>query len=265
MPDNPIIHILFVADIFGQVGKRMASKHIPSIIEERDVDLVIANGENIAGGFGLTDNLVQKLHNYGVDVITSGNLVWDRKEFVAQIHHQKNVLRPFNYPPTAPGKGSTIVESRRGHLVGVLNLQGRTSMPQTDCPFRMGQPEIERIRKQTPVIFVDFHAEATAEKMALGWHIDGTVSALIGTHTHVQTADERILPGGTAYLTDAGMTGPHDSVIGVKPADAIRRFLTQVPTRFTPSEQGARFCGVLLDIDTLTGKAIHIERLQIID
>jgi hypothetical protein len=258
------MRILFVADIFGQTGKRMASIYIPTIVEKNNIDLVIANGENIAGGFGLTDNLVRKLHNYGVDVITTGNHVWDRKEFVTQIHKHENVLRPFNYPTTTPGKGSTIVKSRRGHLVGVLNLQGRTSMPPTDCPFRLGETEIERIRKQTPIIFVDFHAEATAEKMALGWHIDGTVSALIGTHTHVQTADERILPAGTAYLTDAGMTGPHDSVIGVKPADAIRRFLTQIPTRFTPSENGARFCGVLLDIDPITGKAIHIERLQIL-
>jgi len=258
------MRILFVADIFGQIGKRMASIYIPTIVEKNSVDIVIANGENIAGGFGLTDNLVHKLHNYGVDVITSGNHVWDRKEFVSQIDQHEKVLRPFNYPTTAPGKGSTIVKSRSGHLVGVLNLQGRTSMPPTDCPFRLGKIEIERMRKQTPIIFVDFHAEATAEKMALGWHFDGAVSALIGTHTHVQTADERILPGGTAYLTDAGMTGPHDSVIGVKPADAIRRFLTQMPTRFTPSENGARFCGVLLDVDPIDGKATHIKRLQIL-
>ncbi len=257
------MRILFVADIFGQTGKRMASIYIPTIVEKESVELVIANGENIAGGFGLTENLVRKLHSYGVHVITSGNHIWDRKEFVSNIDKHTNVLRPFNYPTNTPGKGSTIVETRTGHLVGVLNLQGRTSMPPTDCPFRLGKKEIERISQHTQMIFVDFHAEATAEKMALGWHIDGTVSALIGTHTHVQTADERILPGGTAYLTDAGMTGPHDSVIGVKPTDAIRRFLTQMPTRFTPSEGGGRFCGVLLDVDPMNGKATNIKRLQI--
>ncbi len=243
----------------------MASEHIPILLKEREVDLVIANGENAAGGFGLTDNLVRKLHSYGVDIITSGNHIWDRKEFVPQLDRNERVLRPFNYPPGAPGHGSAIVESRSGHKVAVLCLQGRVSMSNTDCPFRLGRSEAERLRKETPIVFIDFHAEATAEKMALGWHLDGLVTAIIGTHTHVQTADERILPQGTAYLTDAGMTGPHDSVIGVRPEQAIQRFLTQVPTRFKPAEDGARFCGVLVDADPESGRATHIERLQIAD
>ena len=257
------MRILFTADIFAQAGRRMASVHIPALLRERDVDFVIANGENAAGGFGLTDNLVGKLRSYGVDVITSGNHIWDRKEFVPQLDRDDRVLRPFNYPPGAPGQGSTIAESRSGHKVAVLSLQGRTSMSSTDCPFRLGKAEVERLRQHTPIVFIDFHAEATAEKVALGWYLDGFASAIIGTHTHVQTADERILPQGTAYLTDAGMTGPHDSVIGVQPEQAIRRFLTQVPTRFKPAEEGARFCGVLVDIDPDSGKATHIERLQI--
>lgn len=243
----------------------MASEHIPALLKERQVDLVIANGENAAGGFGLTDNLVRKLHSYGVDVITSGNHIWDRKEFVPQLDRNERVLRPFNYPPGTPGHGSVVVESRSGHKVAVLCLQGRTSMPSTDCPFRLGHSEAERLRQETPIVFIDFHAEATAEKIALGWHLDGLVTAIIGTHTHVQTADERILPKGTAFLTDAGMTGPHDSVIGVRPEQAIRRFLTQVPTRFKPAEDGARFCGVLVDADPESGRATHIERLQIAD
>lgn len=257
------MRILFTADIFAQAGRRMASIHIPALLRERSVDFVIANGENAAGGFGLTDNLVSKLRSYGVDVITSGNHIWDRKEFVPQLDRDNRVLRPLNYPPGAPGQGSTIAESHSGHKVAVLCLQGRTSMPITDCPFRLGRAEVERLREQTPIVFIDFHAEATAEKVALGWYLDGLASAIIGTHTHVQTADERILPQGTAYLTDAGMTGPHDSVIGVQPEQAIRRFLTQVPTRFKPAEEGARFCGVLIDIDPDSGKATHIERLQI--
>jgi metallophosphoesterase (TIGR00282 family) len=255
--------ILFVADIFAQAGRRMASEHIPALLRDRDVDFVIANGENAAGGFGITDNIVRKLHSYGVDVITSGNHIWDRKEFIPQLDRNERVLRPFNYPQDAPGHGSIIAESRSGHKVAVLCLQGRTSMPTTECPFRHGRAEAERLRQETPIVFIDFHAEATAEKMALGWYLDGRVSAIIGTHTHVQTADERIFPQGTAYLTDAGMTGPHDSVIGVRQEQAIQRFLTQVPTRFKPAEDGARFCGALVEVDPVNGKATHIERLQI--
>jgi metallophosphoesterase (TIGR00282 family) len=257
------LKILFVADIFARPGRRAAAEKIPALIQDHQVDLVVANGENAAGGFGLTENIVGKLHSYGVDVVTSGNHIWDRKEFVPFLQRSDRVLRPLNYPVEAAGVGSTLVRSRSGLQVGVINLQGRTGMTSIDCPFHAGRAELERLRTQTPILFVDFHAEATAEKMALAWHLDGLASALIGTHTHVQTADERILPGGTAYLTDAGMTGPHDSVIGVRQEIAIQRFLTQVPVRFKPSEGNVKFCGALIDVDPTSGKSLSIERLQI--
>ena len=192
------MRILFTADIFAQAGRRMASIHIPALLREREVDLVIANGENAAGGFGLTDNLVGKLHSYGVDVITSGNHIWDRKEFVPQLDRGDRVLRPFNYPPGAPGRGSTIVESRSGHKVGVLCLQGRTSMPSTDCPFRLGKAEAERLREQTPIVFVDFHAEATAEKMALGWYLDEGVDQRVLDNYNIQEVSlgDFVMTGG---------------------------------------------------------------------
>ena len=255
--------ILFVADIFARAGRRVASELIPVLIREHRVDLVIANGENAAGGFGLTEKIARKLHSYGADVVTTGNHVWDRKEFAEYLQQTNRVLRPLNYPVEAPGIGSTVVHSRSGIPVGVINLQGRTSMPPTDCPFHAGRAEVERLKRTTPVVFVDFHAEATAEKMALAWHLDGLASAVIGTHTHVQTADERILPRGTAYLTDAGMTGPHDSVIGVRSEIAVQRFLTQIPVRFKPSESNLVLCGALVEIDPESGTALEIERLQI--
>jgi len=257
------VKILFIADIFAQPGRSAAADQIPVFLRERGVDLVIANGENAAGGFGLTDNIAGKLHNYGVDVITTGNHVWDRKEFVSVLQRSDRVLRPLNYPVEAPGKGSVLVRARSGILVGVISLQGRTSLPATDCPFHAARAEAERLRPHTPVIFIDFHAEATAEKVALAWHMDGRVSAIIGTHTHVQTADERILPEGTAYLTDAGMTGAIDSVIGVRPQIAIQRFLTQVPIRFKPADGPALFSGALIEVDPGTGRALAIERIQV--
>lgn len=255
--------ILFVADIFAQPGRRVAAALIPELVRDREIDLVIANGENAAGGFGLTDNIARKLHSYGIDVVTNGNHVWDRKEFIPFLEKSDRVLRPFNYPEDAPGIGSTVVAARSGTPVAVLSLQGRTSMPSTDCPFRTGRAEVERLRNVTPLVFVDFHAEATAEKAALGFYLDGLATAVVGTHTHVQTADERILPGGTAYLTDAGMTGVRESVIGVRPEMAIRRFLTQVPTRFKPAEGQATLCGALIEADPETGRAAQIERLQL--
>ena len=258
------MRILFVADVFARPGRRAASQFIPKLIAERDVEFCIVNGENAAGGFGLTRNLASKIHSYGADVITSGNHIWHRHDLQPIMSSSERLLRPFNYPPGAIGSGSTVVESRKGVAVAVLNLQGRTFMPSIDCPFRTGRDEAERLKKQTPILFVDFHAEATAEKIAMGWHLDGIASAVIGTHTHVQTADERILPGGTAYLTDAGMTGPRDSVIGTKSDIAIERFLKSVPIRFTPADGPAQFCGVILDVDEATGHAESIERLQLI-
>ena len=254
--------ILFVADIFAQPGRRVAAALIPELVQDYEVDLVIANGENAAGGFGLTDNIARKLHSYGADIITSGNHIWDRKEFITCLEGSDRILRPSNYPEEAPGIGFVIITTRSGIQIAVINLQGRTGMPSIDCPFRVGRAEIERLREKTSLIFVDFHAEATAEKMAMGFHLDGLVTAVIGTHTHVQTADERILPGGTAYLTDAGMTGVSESVIGVRPEMAIRRFLTQIPNRFKPAEGKATLCGVLIDADETSGRATRIERLQ---
>jgi 2',3'-cyclic-nucleotide 2'-phosphodiesterase len=257
------LRLLFVADVFGRPGRRAAAQHVPRLIVERQVDFCVINGENAAGGFGLTANIARKLISYGADVITTGNHVWDQKDFVSHLEQAQDVLRPCNYPPGAPGRGSGLFKARDGSTVGVLNLQGRTAMTTIDCPFRAAEREIEALRSHTPIIFIDFHAEATAEKAALGWHLDGQVSAIVGTHTHVQTADERLLPQGTAYLTDAGMTGPRDSVIGVRPLDAIERFLTQVPQRFKPAEGPARLCGALIDIDADTGLARSIERLQL--
>lgn len=257
------MNVLFVADIFARPGRRAAAALIPKLVQQREVSLVIANGENAAGGFGLTDRIAHKLHSYGTDIITSGNHVWDRREFIPYLDQSDRVLRPFNYPQEAPGTGSTVIAARGGPPVAVLCLQGRTGMPTTDCPFRTGRAEVERLRAETPLIFVDFHAEATAEKMAMGFHLDGLATAVIGTHTHVQTADERILPQGTAYLTDAGMTGVCESVIGVRPEMAIQRFLTQVPTRYKPAIGKAILCGALVEADEASGRATRIERLQL--
>ena len=202
------MNILFVGDIFAQPGRRVAAALIPELVQQREVSLVIANGENAAGGFGLTDRIARKLHRYGADIITSGNHIWDRREFIPYLDQSDRVLRPFNYPKDAPGIGATIVAARGGPPVAVLCLQGRIGMPTTDCPFPHGPRRGRALCAQRPPsVFVDFHAEATSEKMAMGFHLDGLATAVIGTHTHVQTADERILPKGTAYLTDAGMTG----------------------------------------------------------
>lgn len=211
----------------------------------------------------MTETIARKLHSYGVDVITSGNHIWNRTDFARFLSRSDKVLRPFNYPEEAPGSGSTIVAAKSGIRVGVVNLQGRTFMPTINCPFVLGRAEVQRLKRETPVVFVDFHAEATAEKVALGRHLDGIASAVIGTHTHVQTADERVLPGGTAYLTDAGMTGVQDSVIGTRAEIAVRRFVEQVPTRFKPAEGRAVFCGAVIDIDETDGRARGIERLQV--
>ena len=255
--------VLFVADIYGRPGRRVASEYVPRLIEEREIQFCIANAENAAGGFGLTENIAKKLHSYGVEVITTGNHVWDRKELIPYLLTADRLLRPANYPTGVEGVGSGVFRTVDGTPVGVLNLQGRTYMKEIDCPFRVGDREIERLKEKCSVLVVDFHGEATAEKMAFGWYVDGRVSAVVGTHTHVQTADERILPGGTAYITDAGMTGPHDSVIGVRKEIAIKRFLTQVPIKFDPAKGDVRLCGVLLDIDEGTGKATKIERIDL--
>jgi len=253
--------ILFVGDIFGRPGRLIASEIIPAIIKERDVDFCIVNGENVAGGFGLTRNSVVKLFSYGIDVITSGNHIWDRPEISTVFMEFSRVLRPANYPLGVEGKGHFIFEANNGAKVGVLNLQGRIFMPAIDCPFRTAEQLVNKLRAETPIIIVDFHAEATSEKNALGWFLDGKVSAVIGTHTHVMTADEKILPEGTAYITDVGMTGPHHSIIGVKIEQSLKRLIKQVPVRFSPASGGLTFSAVLFEVNETTGKAISIERI----
>ncbi len=255
--------VLFIADIMGKPGRYAVATMLPQLKKKHDLDFVIANVENAAGGFGLTKEIADKFFHYGVDCQTTGNHVWDRKELLDYIGQTTNILRPANFPPGLPGNGSGIFKTKSGVKIGVLNLQGRVFMAPLDCPFRTADKEIEKLKAQTSIIIVDFHAEATSEKQALGWYLDGKVSAVLGTHTHVQTADETILPNGTAYITDAGMTGPHQSVIGIAKEDALERFLKQLPRRFGVAQKDIKFCGVLLDLDENTGVAKSIERLRI--
>jgi len=256
------MNILFIADIVGRPGRKTVSGLLPDLIEQNDVSVCIANGENAAGGFGLTEPIVRELHQSGVDVITSGNHLWDRKEIIPLLDEDPFLLRPANYPPEAPGCGTAIFEPPGGPAVGVLNLQGRVFISPIDCPFHVADRELARLKENTNIILVDIHAEATSEKIALGWYLDGRVSAVVGTHTHVQTADERILPKGTAYITDAGMAGPHDGVLGMKKEQVLKRFLTQLPTHFETATFDVKLCGVLIRVDQDSGHAIEIRRLS---
>ena len=253
---------LFIGDIIGKPGRKAIKATLPRLMGQERIDLIIANGENAAGGFGITPQIAQELVADGIDIITTGNHIWDKKEIVDFLEKQNFLLRPANYPEGVPGKGSGIFQSKNGVLVGVINLSGRTNMGNFECPFRVVLQEIEKLKKSTSIIIIDFHAEATAEKGALGWFLDGQVSGVIGTHTHVQTADERILPLGTAFITDAGMTGSHDSVIGIEKEVAIQRFLTNLPKRFEPARDNLHLQGVTLDIDEKTGRAISIARFD---
>ena len=255
--------ILFVGDIFGKPGRDIARRAIPALIEHRGIDFVIANVENSAAGFGVTGDVAETILSYGVDVMTSGNHVWDKKEVLEYIPRQAKLLRPANFPAGVPGRGSFLGRSRSGQPVGVVNLMGRVFMTPIDDPFAVALREIEALRAKTRIIFVDFHAEATSEKVAMGWHLDGRVTAVVGTHTHVQTADERILPKGTAYQTDAGMTGPHDSIIGVTVDAALGRFLNGMPARFEAANGPGRLNAVIVTADATTGKATAIERLNL--
>src|ERR671923_136483 len=224
--------ILFIGDIFGRPGREIARRAIPAIVEQHAVDFVIANVENTAAGFGVTGDIADTILGYGVDVTTSGNHVWDKKEVLDYIPRQPKLLRPANFPAGVPGRGAYLGRTRTGEPIGVVNVMGRVFMNPLDDPFAVVLREIEALRAKTRVIIVDFHAEATSEKVAMAWHLDGRATAVLGTHTHVQTADERLLPKGTACLTDVGMTGPHDSVIGVEIEAALGRFLTAIPARF---------------------------------
>ncbi len=255
--------ILFVGDVYGRPGRRAAAELIPRLREAHGVDFCIVNGENAAGGAGITEKIGRKIHAYGADVITTGNHVWDQKDGVAYVMAGDRVLRPANFPPEVGGVGWGVFPSESGMPVGVVCLQGRTNMKSLDCPFRTGREIVDALRQEVRVVVIDFHAEATSEKIAFGWFMDGQVSAVVGTHTHVQTADEQVLPGGTAYITDAGMTGPHDSVIGAEKEVAIQRFINQMPARFEPAIGDVKLCGALLDVDEETGKARQIDRLRV--
>jgi metallophosphoesterase (TIGR00282 family) len=255
--------VLFIGDIVGKTGRNATKALLPAIVNRYKIDLVIANGENAAGGFGITDKLASEIFSHGVHVITTGNHVWDKKEFIHQISKENRVLRPINYPPGLPGYGSLLYSLHNGIKVGVINISGRVFMSHIDCPFRTGKDEVEKLRSTTKMIIIDFHAEATSEKIAFGYYMDGKVSAVIGTHTHVQTADEKILPGGTAYITDVGMTGPYDSVIGIEKEQIIERFLTNMPMRFETAKGEGIFSAVVIEIDEETGKSSAVQRLQL--
>ena len=255
--------LLFIGDVFGKVGRDLVRLAIKRLVDRHAVDLVIANVENCAGGFGITRETAEELFDAGVEVMTSGNHVWDKKEALDYLPLEPRITRPANYPPGVPGAGTAIVRTRQGDEVGVLNLMGRVFMHAIDDPFATGRREAERLRARTPIVLVDMHAEATSEKLALGWHLDGQVSAVVGTHTHVQTADEQVLPGGTAYITDVGMTGPHDGVIGVERDPVIARFLTGLPARFDSAKGRPMFHGVVVTVDPGTGRAVSIERLRL--
>ena len=257
------MRILFIGDIFAKVGRELVKRAIPALVASRDIDIVIANGENAAGGFGITRELSHELFGMGIAVMTSGNHVWDKREILTFIDEEPRLLRPFNYPAGTPGRGSTIVTTPSGARVGILNLMGRVFMHAIDDPFTLGRAEVERLKQHAPVVFVDFHAEATSEKIAMGWHLDGVATAVVGTHTHVQTADCQVLPGGTAYCTDVGMTGPHDGVIGVERAPVINRFLTGLPAKFETASGMPRLHGVVITADEATGRATAIERLSL--
>ena len=256
------VKLLFIGDIIGKPGREALSRELHRIVDKHRVDLVIANGENAAGGFGLTAETAQELFKCGVQMLTSGNHIWDKKDALEYIKREERIVRPANYPEGTPGRGATVVRTPGGIKVGILNLEGRVFMNNLDCPFRCADREIAKLKEETPIIFVDFHAEATSEKVSLGWHLDGRVSAVIGTHTHVQTADERILTAGTAYMTDAGMTGSFDSVIGVRKEDAIEKFITQRPAKFEVAKKDIRINGVVIEVDEKSGLALSIERIN---
>lgn len=254
--------VLVVGDIYGKPGRYILSELLQDIQEEFSIDFTVANGENAAGGFGITENIAKKLRSYGIDCITSGNHIWDRQEIVTFLDETDYLLRPANYPPTNPGKGFHLFRSDDKPAVGVINLQGRSFMKDIDCPFRACESIITSMKEETPVIVIDFHAETTAEKRAFAWFVDGKVSLVFGTHTHVQTADETILPNGTGYITDVGMTGPFESVIGVKREASIAYFMKKTPQRFDTAKKDRKLNGIVVEIDEASGRTTSIERLE---
>ena len=241
----------------------MVARHLKNIVAQENIHLSIANAENSAGGFGITPQLADELLGYGLDVLTSGNHIWDKREIYDYFARQPRLLRPANYVDDLPGRGVIVVQARNGVDCAVLNLQGRVYMPQTDCPFRKADALLAALPENVKVRFLDFHAELTSEKMAMGWYLDGRVSAVVGTHTHIPTADARVLPNGTAYQTDAGMTGPYHSVIGVDKSLILHKFLTQMPVRMEAARHGAELHSVIVEVDESTGRASSIRRYTI--
>lgn len=256
------MRILFIGDIIGKPGRRAVRELLPVIIEERRIDFVIANCENSAAGFGVTAEIVEELYRARINVLTSGNHIWDKREVMDFVDDCEMLLRPANYPQGVPGRGSVVVPAPDGTPIGVLNLAGRVFMNPLDCPFRTADRELEALSRKAKVIIVDMHAEATSEKIAMGWYLDGRVSAVLGTHTHVQTADNRILPKGTAYLTDVGMTGPFDSVIGIQKDSIMQRFLLQIPNKFDIAKGDVRLQGAVVDVAP-DGRVTGLERLSV--
>jgi len=256
------MNILFIGDIVGSPGRNATKELLPRLKQRYTVDFVIANAENASGGSGITPKCADEFFSYGIDVLTSGDHIFKRKEIIRTLEEEKRLLRPANFPKGVPGRGAGIFKSQTGREVGIINLVGRVFMSPIDCPFVLARNLVEEISKETKIIIVDIHAEATSEKIAFGYFLDGSVSAVIGTHTHVQTADEKILPKGTAYISDVGMCGPFDSVLGRRVEHVLEKFLTQIPVRFDVAEGDVQLHGVLLDIDEESGRARNIKRIQ---
>jgi len=256
------LKVLALGDVVGEPGRRAIKEIVPRLVREEGIDFVIANGENLAGGSGITESTVLDLFTSEVDVMTSGDHIFRKKEGEAVLERNRRVLKPANYPAGTPGLGSTVVKSRKGVPIGVLNLIGRVFLKTVNCPFEIASREIEKLRAETRLIFVDINAEATTEKVALGWYLDGRVSAVFGTHTHVQTADETILPKGTGYITELGMCGPYRSVIGREIEQVLRMFITQMPMRLEVAREDARISGALFEVDPETGRTVSIRRVH---
>jgi len=256
------VRILFIGDIVGRVGRLALSERLGRLIDRHCVDLVVANAENAAAGFGLTADVADELFDLGIDVLTSGNHIWDKKEICEILEREERLLRPANYPGDAPGRGAGVYKTAGGVPVGILNLEGRVFMSNVDCPFRAADRLVQELKRKAAIILVDFHAEATSEKTALAWYLDGRVTAVVGTHTHVQTADERLLDVGTAFISDVGMTGSRDGIIGMRREQVIEKFLTQRPARFEVAKKDPMICAVLIEADEKSGRALTIQRIQ---
>jgi metallophosphoesterase (TIGR00282 family) len=258
------MNLLFIGDIVARPGRDLVRRLVKPLVERHAVDVVVANGENAAAGAGITREITSDLLKCGIDALTSGNHIWDKREVLEFIDTEPRLIRPANYPPGTPGQGSHVLTTAAGVRVGVINVMGRVFMAPLDDPFTVVKQQIARVRADgATIVFVDFHAEATSEKLAMGWYLDGEVTAVVGTHTHVQTADERVLPNGTAYLTDVGMTGPHDGIIGMERSGAMSRFLTGLPGRFEPASADVRLHAVLISADDETGRASSIQRIAV--